>query len=421
MRARFVLSTPMLVGLWLAAWGSPGQAQPDALGRVIAAGPGPTGPTLLVSGGYGYTESVLGEGDAHHRIAGSLTLDERALPWLDLALRLDGRYDVHLIPGQATDIGMVGDPRLFARVDHGWSNGLRLGARAGLWLPGADAPSLEAGALSPELLGMVSYGPRAAPIAVTANVGYRLDRSGRSATDPATFRPGDRLALEVSDFNEVLAGLSVTVGRGRGQGFVEASADLLVGTGAPPLKTSPMFVGGGARFAVTTALRLEAEVEVSPSSRPDVSPSAPLVPIPPRVAGWLGLAYRFGASPNAPPVPPPPPPPPVPAPAPPETPAAETTTPPRLPGGQIRGLVRSLRGIGLSADVAVQPENAPTGEGAPAEIKHIRAESGRFQVDVPPGRYRVTIEAPGYTTQVRKVDVEDNGVIFLNLDLRAQP
>src|SRR3954449_3884900 len=80
-------------------------AAPCAVCRVLTAGLQPTGPTLLASGGYGYTESVLGMGDTHHRLAGALTLDERALPWLDVALRLEGRYDAHVFPGQPTDKG----------------------------------------------------------------------------------------------------------------------------------------------------------------------------------------------------------------------------------------------------------------------------------------------------------------------------
>src|SRR3954471_4716245 len=285
-------------------------AAPHALGRVLTAGPGRTGPTLLASAGYGYTESVLGMGEAHHRIAGALTLDERPLPWLDLALRLDGRYDAHVFPGQPTDTGMVGDPRLYVRVDQAWPSGLRLGARAGLWLPGSDAPSLQASALSPEILGIASYAPASTPIALTANVGYRLDRSAHSAPDAAQLSPGDRLALEVSAFNEVLVGAAAMLGRGPAQGFVEASADLLVGSGAPAIQSSPILLGGGGRFALGRNLRLEAELEVSPSSRPDTGPTAALVPIPPRFSAWLGLALRFDSAP------PPPAPAPAPAPAP---------------------------------------------------------------------------------------------------------
>ena len=106
-------SASTLLGLALCVWPARGRADddtrvivsaaPHALGRVLTAGLAPIGPTLLASAGYGYTEAVLGMGDAHHRIAGALTLDERPLPWLAFALRLDGRYDAHVIPGQPTD------------------------------------------------------------------------------------------------------------------------------------------------------------------------------------------------------------------------------------------------------------------------------------------------------------------------------
>jgi len=444
---RTPLAATTLAALGFVAWPTAGWAQaiepaaPHALGRVLTAGAAPLGSTVLASSGYAYTGAVLGAGDAHHRLAGSLTLDDRVLSWLDLAVRLDGRADVHTAPGQSSGTDLVGDPRLFVRVDRDWASGLRLGARMGLWLPGRNAPSVDTGALSPELVGVASYVAPGAPVAVTANLGYRLDRSAHSAPDAATLEPRYRVALEVSAFDEVLAGLAVTVGRGRTQGFVEASADLLVGAGAPAVTRSPMFVGGGARFAVTPALQLEADAEVSPSGRPDVGPSARLVPIPPRVAGWLGLVYRFGVSPPvqaaAPVAPAPAAPAPLPvlaapaAPAPDaqagehdEAPAADDAKP--APGGQIRGTVRSLRGLALAADVTVEPESAAvsdaqTGTTPPAtESKRIRAESGRFRVDVQPGRYRITIEAPGYTKQVRRVDVEDNGVTLLNVDLRTE-
>jgi len=476
----------------------PGAAH--ALGRVLTAGRGPIGLTLLSSGGYGYTESVLGMGDAHHRIVGALALDGRPRPWLDLGLRFDGRYDAHVAPGRATDTGMVGDPRVYVRVDGQWGGGLRLGARGGLWLPGRNAPSVDLGALSPELAGMASYAPLSLPVAVTANLGYRLDRSARSAPDAAMLSAGDRLALEVSAFDQVLVGLAATVGRGPLQGFLEANADLLVGSGAPSAASSPIFVGGGARMAVARNLCLEAELEMSPSRRPASSPAAPLAPIPPRFGAWLGLAYAFGApSPTASPPRPRRVPPTAPAPTPPPAagvPAAGAVTlrgeasasdggklvdlrveitsgglghevavddggrfsfdgqageevivtveaADHLPArattalradaantieiklerrarqGQIRGFVRSWRGAAVAADVVVERE-APGTDGA-AEAKALRAPSGRFQVDVVPGRYRVQIGAPGHEIQRRNVDVEENGVTVLNVDLRRRP
>src|SRR5579871_1256005 len=426
MRSLWRSSAPTLLGLVLASWPARGRADddawtiapsaPHALGRVLMAGPAPTGPTLIATAGYGYTESVLGLGDAHHRLAGSLALDERPLAWLDLALRLDGRYDRSVIPGQPADTGLVGDPRLYVRVDRAWAGGLRLGVRAGLWLPGRDAPSIDWSALTPELLGMARYVPCGGAVAVTVNAGYRFDRSARSAADAAQLSASDRVALEVSQFHEVLAGVAATVGRGRAQGLLEASADLLVGSGAPAAKASPIFVGGGGRFAVARNLRLEAELEISPSSRPDTSAAAPLVPIPPRFAGWLGLTYRFGAA-TAPPVSAPAPAPvtgPAAPPAPPVEPAAAPE--PGPPRGQIRGLVRSLKGTAVAAEIQIESQaTAP-----PPEPRTLRAEEGRFEIDVAPGRYWVTIASPGYKTQKRQVDVEENGVTVLNVDLRAE-
>jgi hypothetical protein len=410
-------------------------AAPHALGRVFTAGPAPKGLTLLASGGYAYTESVLGMADTHHRAAGSLALDERPVTWLDFAFRLDGRYDAHVVPGQPTDTGLVGDPRLYARGDKAWAGGLALGARAGLWLPGRNAPSVDLSAASPELVGALSYAPRASALALTANAGFRLDRSARSASDAAQLSAGDRLALEVSAFNEVLLGAAATFGRGRGQGFVEGSWDLLVGAGAPPPRSSPILVGAGGRLALGRSLRFEAELEASPSSRPAVGPTAPLVPVPPRVAFWLGLTYAFSAAapPPAPPPPPaaPPSPPPEPASPPAAPPPAAKPEEPQTPKGQIRGLVRSLKGTAVAAEVTIEPEAPAPGaaaadagpappEGSAKGNVTPRADGGRFKVDVAPGRYRVTISAPGFQSQKRTIDVEENGVTLLNVDLRSE-
>jgi hypothetical protein len=108
-------------------------------------------------------------------------------------------------------------------------------------------------------------------------------------------------------------------------------------------------------------------------------------------------------------------PPPAAEPAEPEQPAA-----PAPPRGQIRGLVRSLRGTAVAAQIGIESESAAAAEAAPPEKHDLRAEDGRFEIDVAPGKYRVTVVAPGYKTQTREVDVEENGVTVLNVDLRAE-
>ncbi len=399
------------------------------LPRVMTASPGPPALFVLSSGGYGYTESVLGAADSHHRVAGSLMVDGRPLRWLGLALRLDGRYDKHVIPGQPGDAGLVGDPRLYVRVDRALGPALAIGARAGVWLPGRNAPSLDLGALSPELLGAVSYFPGDGRVILSANLGYRLDRSARTATDAPLLGPGDRLALGVSAYDSVLVGGAAGVRLGRAHVFVEGSWNMLVGAGSPRALASPIRVGGGVRLPLGPRLGLEALAEVSPSARPDVSdPMSPLVPVPPRFAVGLGLAYRFagavtpawisgagrvtggtdgagaaaatigtgGAAAVTP------------EPDPPAEPKVDEPPPP--PRGQLRGIVRSFRGSAVDADV-----NVDGGD------KDLRAEQGRFELDVTPGVHEVRISARGYTTQVRRVRVEENGVTLLNIDLKKAP
>ena len=467
------------------AAGSADPAAPQALGRVFAAGPTLPALFLMSSGGYGYTESVLNAGDTHHRAAGALAIEGRPTSWFGLGLRLDGRYDRHESSGQ-TDDGWIGDPRVFARVDGALGPMLRAGGRLGIWLPGRAAPSVTLAAITPEASGALTVAPRGVPLWVTANGGYRLNRSTRTATDAAMLSASDRLGLEMSSYDQVLVGLGAVYGAGRAQGFAEATAELMVGAGSPALSSSPMRAGAGMRFALTPNVRLEAEAEVAVGSRPALSMSGPLVPVPPRAAVWMGVAYRFGgdAAPAPRPVAPvviaPQPPPPATVKldgrvvtadgAPPteaqvtvaagarapetvavdedgrftysgmagqtltvearaaghdpasekvtlaagSTPELTLTLPRRLPSGQIRGLVRSFRGAGLDAEITIDVVDQPSGT-----PRTLRAQDGRFEVDVAPGKYEVTITAPGYETQRRRVEVELNGVTLLNADLRS--
>lgn len=83
-----------------------------------------------------------------------------------------------------------------------------------------------------------------------------------------------------------------------------------------------------------------------------------------------------------------------------------------LPPGQIRGVVRTLTGKPVRADVTLLPIG-----------QHLVAgEAGDFRIDVPPGEYDVVVEAPGFAPQKRHVVVDENGVTVLNVDLRkARP
>jgi len=453
-------------------------AAPQALGHVFAAGPTAPALFLVSSGGYGYTESVLHTADTHHRAAGSVAVEGRPLDWLGLALRLDGRYDRHET-AQGSDDGWIGDPRLFVRIDRALGSMFRAGVRLGVWFPGRAAPSIDLAATTPELTAALTCALPGSPLWLTANAGYRINRSARSATDANQLSASDRLGLELSAYDQALLGLAAVFGVDRVQGFLELSSELMLGAGSPPASASPLRAGAGIRLALNRDLRLEAAADVLVSERPALSMSSPLVPVPPRAAFWLGVAYRFGAAAPATPVrraePPPAPPPPIGVMVDGRVVAAEGEMPnqPRvtvqtsgdpdassvdvgvdgrftvggnvgktlmlraeaegyepatesvtlaqdvgrsvtltlrrkLPGAQIRGLIRSFKGAGLDAEIKIEPGDLT-----------LHTKDGRFEADVAPGTYDVTISAPGYETQRRRVDVEQNGVTLLNADLRG--
>lgn len=277
------------------AWALPG------IVRIGVPGGGPRRLSLAGGAGYGYTESQ-GSGDgAHHRAFGSAAVGFVPLPALELALRFDGRYDLHPNDGSGSHGAGVGDPRLLVRYGGAPGGGsIRLGAEAIAWVPGKDAPSFAADATTLDGRLLAAYAPEAGPV-LAALLGFRWDNSAAAAPDTARLRPGDRLALGLSDSNAVLAGVGVSIPAGATEILGEATADLLIGSDAPSLGKSPIRVGGGVRYAVSAQLALEALVEVSASGRPGLTPADPLVPVEPRFAAGLGLRFRLpeGAPPGA--------------------------------------------------------------------------------------------------------------------------
>jgi hypothetical protein len=381
-RRPFAIAVALLATLVSVA-AQAGSDPPSVLVRVVEAGPGDRTLYLLSGAGYGYTGAVLGIGDRHHRLAGTLAVDARLVPWLGLALRLDGRYDLHTAPSRPNDDGWVGDPRLYLRADHALAAGLRLGVRAGLWLPGRNAPSVRLGALSPELAAMLTA-PVGGAVLVTLNAGYRLDRSAQSAPDAARMSPADRMALGVSAFDQVLLGALVAYRRGPWQGYLDADAELLVGSGSPSPLASPIRIGLGGRRQVSPTVWLETRLEVSPSARPDLGATAPLVPVPPRAAIWVGLAYRaVGPTASVPASAPSPGPAPELAPAP-----APEVTPP--PPGELHGKVTAADGGALN-DLRVVIARAEERQVVPVD------PGGHFSFVGAPGDIMVEAEAAGYT------------------------
>jgi hypothetical protein len=77
-------------------------------------------------------------------------------------------------------------------------------------------------------------------------------------------------------------------------------------------------------------------------------------------------------------------------------------------GTLLRGYVRAFSGESVPATIRITPGDHT-----------IQCDSdGAFQMEVPPGTYEVSIEAPGFLSQKRRLSVTKDGVTLLNVDLQ---
>jgi hypothetical protein len=80
-----------------------------------------------------------------------------------------------------------------------------------------------------------------------------------------------------------------------------------------------------------------------------------------------------------------------------------------LPQGEIRGVIQASNGRPLAARIVIRP----LGRELTADAE------GSFAVEVAPGEYDVEVSAPGHRAQTRHVTVAEQGVVVLNVQLRA--
>jgi hypothetical protein len=448
---------------------------------------------LNVSGGYGLIEAIAPVRGAHHHVQGSLGVAIVPLSWLSLALRLDGRLEMHPDDYDGSHSGGFGDPRLFARAGHQLTPELALGAELGVWFPGNNAPSFVPSATTIDARGLVSFTPQHSPWVLLGALGFRLDNSANSAPDLTRLRLGDRITLGLSSSNAVLVALGIARRIDKlGEVFAEVSADMLVGSAAPPLAQSPLRAALGGRYFPSSVWQAELSVSAALSQRPDVGASDPLVPIEPRflvlaavryslpldrpssavvrpgiearpqsvapslaqqvqtasVAGTLvdekgeplpEVTLKLQAAQGEPretitdaqgryvfaevPV----------GPATLQATAngfktqtwqvdVQTGLAPQSPRalisesehGVLRGLVRSFRSAPLRAQIVVR--NARGKNVANRES----GADGVFEIELPPGNYRVTISAPGFAPHSRSMQIGGNAVSILNVDMREK-
>jgi hypothetical protein len=298
--ALFGLALVALAAPSLAVEVGPGEAARPALRRVAAPEAGKTGALAVAADLSGAVTEALSDTDAAHaRVALGLAAAVDAARWLNLGVGLRGRYDAHPRDAYGKDDGFLFRPELSTRL--AWRSGtLGYGFEAGAWLPGGADVGASLSALSAD--GRVLLSHQSARVLVAGYAGYRLDRSAKVAGDVARLRFGDRIALGVSDYDALLAGIGLGYALGRTLLFGEVSAQVLLGS--PKLAASPSWLSVGARFPFgPEGLSGEISLDALASARPGLAKVTALFPIEPRLSLNLGLRYRFGAPRPAPPAP----------------------------------------------------------------------------------------------------------------------
>lgn len=444
---------------------------PGAL-KSRTADPIPHSFVLVSATGYGYTGQTLGEDDRHDRAFGSLALAYGFEDWLGVGLKVDGRYDRHSSDA-GDDSGFIGDPRLYARLRTSLGDTVAAAVQATLWMPGASAPSIVPAAVSPELVAALTHSPTSVPLAITANLGYRIDSSAKAYPDLMRFSPADQLALGISESNSVLASLAAVYALPSVELLAEWNLDWRHQADLA-FRRSPMHLGLGARVSVWT----EAEVVVYGQGRlsrvPTLGAQGSPVPVEPLFMAGISLQTRFGSASRARVV----------APlviAPPPV-RASVTGRIEVDGQPVAGaVVTVVDGAGKTRRVNTDAQGAFVVEGlAPgagtltlskegfADLEQhvdlvggvrfeivtlalaalpslgqlrgviqsfdgnlleaeLRIEpgswtaqsnaSGEFSLDLPPASYEVFISAPGFSQQTRRAQIRVGGVTILNVDL----
>jgi hypothetical protein len=419
--------------------------------------------------GYGFTEAVLGQNDAHHRIALELGAAWIAAPWFQIALAGEVRMDHHT---PERDTGWIGSSQIATRhaFELGESTAVAFAPR--VLFPGAE--SLERGlkATSAELAALITQRfPHG--VELSASLGYRIDRSRQAMEQPEQVVPSQRLAASMSQHDAYQMGLLGSLPVGAFQLSAEWSWDITAG-GTPNAAQSPMRVRAAMQRQLGTRWLPGLELGVDTSTRPAFTG---VLRVEPRLWARVSLVVRldgtrhsnvrvpkYGAQP------------PQPAPDVSVEPAvrtlalavmdplgepiadarvtaggrayrtdgagrvvielapdtrelsveapgyepvsqhlgAETATAQRVvltppdPGSEIKGVVRNLASEPLAARIEV----LPVGKRATTD------REGQFVIRIAPGDYKLRISADGYEPQERPAQVEPSGVTIIVVDLK---
>jgi hypothetical protein len=322
------------------------------------------------SAGYGYTEGVLHDGDAHHRVVGTFAAGLAPVEWLGIAARYDLRYDRHS-SNSGSDKGIASQSSYLLQAGGKLGPTFHLGGETVVWIPSGTTQTKAFDGTSLDMNLLATFLPTSGRYTLSGRAGFRLDNS-RKAVGSAADRMSraDRLALNLNDNNALLLGGAVSWRLAPVELLGEWTWDVQVGHTAPSALESPMRLVAGVRWPFTRIASLQGLLGVSPSQRPAVQPSAPLVVVEPRFWINVGFALRW-----------------------PWEDVAAVFAPPKGPRrSAIEGQVVDLTGKPIvNAEVKVADSSAP---GTRTDAQ------GRFRLnDVELGPRRLSVCAPGWLCQ----------------------
>jgi len=289
-----------------------GDAPPQAIGygalpgglHVAAAEGLPKGAiqVFMLAGG-GKRSGLLGTNHRYGQADGDIAVGYAPIDILTLALSLDGRYDRHYGLPPAGDDGYVGDPHLLARLAKKVGAN-HFGAQLGVWIPGKNAPSVAASAISVEIAALASLA--LGPATLSINAGFQLDNSAKSI-DTATLDKlslQDRVSLGISNYNEAFGGVLATIPAGaKAWVGLEGSLAAYLGstpTGGADLKEGSTTIRGGAQVGIHINDQWNVLAFVELAKVPGVlltqvmTNNIPLVQYDPTFSAGLALSARFG-------------------------------------------------------------------------------------------------------------------------------
>ncbi len=263
--------------------------------------------------GLGRRTGLLGENHKFNRAIGDLAVAFGATANISVGLTLDGRYDRHWgispAPADGYDDGYVGDPKLLIRAATS-TGSVAFGGQLGIWVPGKDAPSVAASAISIDARALVSL--PAGPGLLSFSGGFRLDNSAKSVDEPERLSLQDRVSLGVSDYHALMLAAQLRIPAGKAWVAVEGSLDAFV-IGGPPEVDDPttevkraelprgtLTFRGGLTAGFHISETLSAFVFMEAAKVPGVNlaqvmdNNIALIPYEPIFTGGLGIAMRFG-------------------------------------------------------------------------------------------------------------------------------